>query len=247
MIKIISLGWGVQSFALTVMSATGVLRKVDYAIHADTGFERSETRALAKKWTPWIENHGIKVITVRPTTASVSFQKAVWMPVYTVEIGNQSKGILRRQCTERWKIRPINKWIRNNIGEQVEKWIGFSCDEIRRVKFKTDKWGKPAYSFIDSLPLTRAEIIQWLEENGFDVPQKSSCIICPFHNDDEWHEIRKSPSDWGTALEMDLKIRYMRPGYLCYLHQDRRPLSEIKFPEEKQLFLIREKTGGISQ
>ncbi len=41
--KVISLGWGVQSFALATMSALGVLPSVDAAIHADTGHERRET------------------------------------------------------------------------------------------------------------------------------------------------------------------------------------------------------------
>jgi len=237
--KIISLGWGVQSYALVVMSAMGILPAVDYAIHADTSFENSETKALARKWTPWIEDHGIKIITDRPSTASLSFEKSIWMPAYTKGQDGKGNGILHRQCTDKWKIRPVNKWIRETIGEQVEKWIGFSCDELKRTRFKPDKWGKPVYPFIEYLQLSRAEIIQWLRKNGFDIPCKSSCIICPFHNDDEWLGIKNSNGgwDWEIAIQTDKKIRNMRHGYFCYLHQDRKPLDEIVFSTDRQLYL----------
>ena len=62
---VISLGWGVQSFALAAMSGLGILPKVAAAIHADIRFEKSATYEFAKKWTPWLEEHGVKVVTVR--------------------------------------------------------------------------------------------------------------------------------------------------------------------------------------
>jgi 3'-phosphoadenosine 5'-phosphosulfate sulfotransferase (PAPS reductase)/FAD synthetase len=60
--KIINLGWGVQSFALAAMSALEILPRVDAAVHADTTWERSETYDFAKRWTPWLEGKGIRVI-----------------------------------------------------------------------------------------------------------------------------------------------------------------------------------------
>lgn len=60
----LSLGWGVQSFALAAMSALGELPKVDVAIHADTTHEREATYAFAAQWTPWLEARGVHVATV---------------------------------------------------------------------------------------------------------------------------------------------------------------------------------------
>jgi len=62
MLKIISLGWGVQSFTLAVMVALGDLEPVDAAIHADTTHEKTATYEFAKRWTPWLEEHGTKVL-----------------------------------------------------------------------------------------------------------------------------------------------------------------------------------------
>ena len=63
-LKVISLGWGVQSWVLAAMSALGELPKVDYAIHSDTQWEYEGTYKFAKEWTPWLEERGVKVATV---------------------------------------------------------------------------------------------------------------------------------------------------------------------------------------
>jgi len=41
--KILSLGWGVQSMTIAVMAALGDIEPVDYAIHSDTTHERTDT------------------------------------------------------------------------------------------------------------------------------------------------------------------------------------------------------------
>jgi len=55
-LKILSLGWGVQSWALAAMAALGEIPKPDFAVHADTTHEMEGTYAHAAKWTPWLED-----------------------------------------------------------------------------------------------------------------------------------------------------------------------------------------------
>jgi hypothetical protein len=84
--KIISLGWGVQSFTLAAMSALGELPKVDYAIHADTTHESQLTYEFARKWTPWLEERGVKVVTVKPDPNKLNAfdnYRGVFIPAYT--------------------------------------------------------------------------------------------------------------------------------------------------------------------
>jgi hypothetical protein len=70
-LRILSLGWGVQSWTLAAMAALrdcgcalcrrwGVdkLPALDYAIHADTTWEREITYQFAEEQTPWLEAHG---------------------------------------------------------------------------------------------------------------------------------------------------------------------------------------------
>ena len=63
-IKVLSLGWGVQSWTLAAMSALGELEPVDFAVHADTTWECKQTYEFAERWTFWLEECGVKVVTV---------------------------------------------------------------------------------------------------------------------------------------------------------------------------------------
>ena len=65
-IKVLSLGWGVQSFTLAAMVALGEFEQVDLAINADTTHEVSWTYTFAEKYTPWLQERGVKVETVKP-------------------------------------------------------------------------------------------------------------------------------------------------------------------------------------
>ncbi len=88
--RAISLGWGTQSFGLAAMSALGVLPPVDVAIHADTTHERSSTYAFAERWTPWLEERGVRVVTVKPqrcTSPVVNDWGGVFIPAFTVGVG----------------------------------------------------------------------------------------------------------------------------------------------------------------
>ena len=61
----LSLGWGVQSFTLAAMAALGELQGLDVAVHADTTHEGARTYEFAERWTPWLGEHGVTVVTVR--------------------------------------------------------------------------------------------------------------------------------------------------------------------------------------
>ena len=71
-LKILSLGWGVQSWTLAAMAALDEIPKPDYAVHADTTHEMEGTYSHAKKWTPWLEERGIPVVTVQASQTKVA-------------------------------------------------------------------------------------------------------------------------------------------------------------------------------
>ena len=141
-LTVLSLGWGVQSWTLAAMSALGELPKVDYAIHADTTWEREQTYAFAKEWTPWLEQHGVKVVTVQAKRASMSVYTSATgatstlIPAFTLSEGGQ-QGQMRRTCTHNWKIDPQNKQVNAILRDLkikkapgvVARWMGISLDE----------------------------------------------------------------------------------------------------------------------
>jgi integrase len=101
-INALSLGAGVQSSALLLMSAHGLLPKVDYAAFADTGWERPETYAALDR----LENEvakpaGIEIVRLKAgdirRDALDPNSRFSTMPMF-IRNPNGSKGMLRRQC-----------------------------------------------------------------------------------------------------------------------------------------------------
>lgn len=246
-LTIISLGWGVQSWALAAMSALGVLPKVDAAVHADTFFERSETYEFAQKWTPWLEGRGIKVVTVsdKKHDGAIDEWGGVFLPLFTRTADGEPAGMLRRQCTQRWKIHPVRRWIADELKRRelskepgiVEQWLGITLDEVTRIKSSGVQYIKNAFPFIQMLdrPWTRHDAMLWLRENDLEIPIKSACVMCPYHDRETWRQLkRKDGENWRRALEIDKAIRHKRPSYLCYLTPERKPLVECDFRNEQE-------------
>jgi len=243
----LSLGWGTQSFGLAAMSALGVLPPVDVAIHADTGHERHETYAFAAKWTPWLEGHGIRVVTVKSELAPYQFppDDGVFIPAYTTAFTIfEGLGQLRRSCTQRWKIAPMRRWMRQEGVISVEQWIGISLDEAERRRLSDVQWITNVYPLLDfeiAIPATsrygisRSDIVRWLVDSDLEVPVKSACVMCPYHDRATWREIQLSSNgDWEKALAVDEAIRNKRPGYTCYLTPRRKPLVECDFRSQEE-------------
>lgn len=228
--KVISLGWGTQSFTLAAMSALGELEKVDVVIHADTTHEASWTYSIAEKYTKWLEERGVKVVTVKPSTKKLgAFDQynGVFIPAYTTD--GLSKGQLRRQCTNDWKIAPIRRWLQANRNkEQVEMWLGITLDEVHRMNTSGVKYIENKYPLID-MRMTRHDCLLWLQKNGLDIPRKSACTFCPYHSKSGWREIRNSKEDWAEAITHDVAIRKIRPPYDLFVCDQRKPLTECDF------------------
>jgi hypothetical protein len=240
--RAISLGWGVQSWALVAMSVLGELPPVDVAIHADTTFERAETYEFAQRLTPWLEERGVRVVTVNDkcTQQIAEPKRGVFIPAFTksaVARRDRKRGKLHRQCAQRWKIAPIRRWLQaNRDGQQVEQWLGITVDEIKRVEPSGVQYIKNVHPFLEMFdrPMSRAAVIHWLREHNLPVPVKSACVFCPFHDRAIWREIKLSDNgDWAQALEIDEAIRHKRAGYLCYLTPERVPLAECDFRNEQ--------------
>jgi hypothetical protein len=253
MLRVISLGWGVQSFALAAMSALGELPPVDAAVHADTTHERRETYEFAERWTPWLEDRGVRVVTVNDARKTVLDRwGGMMLPAYSTWADGRPSGMMRRQCTGDWKIAPIKRWVqKNRKGKSVEMWIGITLDEWDRMRTSNVKYIENVYPFMDVLdrPWARGKVMRWLQENNLEIPVKSSCAFCPYHDHATWREIKLSDNgDWERALVVDRAIRDKRPGYKCYLHAQRIPLEEIDFRNEQdhgQLELWSKECSGM--
>lgn len=233
------------------MSALGELEPVDVALHSDTTWERQATYEFARQWTPWLEERGVRVVTVNdepqaqkvvsgePDIPAFTKKATPIVPLrndnfeivisgYTAYENGNPSGMLRRQCTHRWKIQPMRRWLRTQGARQVEQWLGITLDEIERAKDSDVQWITHHFPLLEKR-MTRQDCINWLQSHGLPVPPKSSCVFCPYHRRQTWVEMKNANGpDWKTAVEVDEAIRNKRPGYIAYVHPDRIPLIELK-------------------
>jgi hypothetical protein len=241
------------------MSAFGDLPPVAACLHADTTHERQATYQFARKWTPWLESHGVRVVTLRDYSNRTSFADVartgiVYIPAFTASpIG---RATLRRQCTGHWKVRPIRRWTSQEIRRRyiprrpgvVEQWIGISLDEVQRIHPSGVQYITHRFPLVE-LRMTRKDCEAWLTSHGLEIPVKSSCTFCPYHSRDVWLRLREEGGpDWAEAVAVDEAIRHSRERCELFVHRDRVPLAEIdSLPvrdEQPGLFEQEECTGA---
>ena len=244
-LRVLSLGWGVQSWTLAAMMALDEIPRCDYLVHADTGHEQQATYDFAEKWTPWLGEHGLQVVTVHaPRTEPVRKDwgiGAVMIPAFSRPKLGGDDGQVNRQCTIEWKIRPIRRFVREELKARgikprpgaVEQWLGISVDEWKRARTSDVKYITTVHPLLDR-KITRARCIQWLGERGLPVPAKSSCTFCPYHRASTWREMKRADGlDWKEAIAVDKIVRDMREEHTLYVHAGRQPLEDaVDLPED---------------
>lgn len=272
MIHVLSLGAGVQSSTLALMAAEGEIAPPDCAIFADTGWEpRAVYEWLHGYLAPRLTYplHVVSAgdlradqVTARARGSERNAGDARWasLPYFIRDRETGSPGMIRRQCTGEYKIRPIEKAVRGLLGlkprqrwpteRAVTQWYGISLDELQRTKLELDPaalWRVNRYPLIE-LRMTRHDCLAWMERHGHPRPPRSACIGCPFHSNREWREMRNErPDEFADAVQFDRAIR--KSGGVrgdTYLHQDRIPLEEVDLnaPEDHgQLSLLDECEG----
>ncbi len=241
---IISLGAGVQSTTMALMAARGEITPMpDCAIFADTG---AEPRAIYAH-LDWLETQ-LPFPVYRVSAGNLRVQILGAMngnnrmdarpPFFTLK-----GGMLNRQCTQDFKIRPIIKKVRELIGLKprsrgpktpiVEQWIGISTDEMIRMKDSRLTYIKHRWPLIEA-GMSRAKCLSWCASRGFPRPVKSACTFCPYHDDAQWRSMKENdPISFAEAVAIDKAIRPGMPGprrpngEQWFVHRNRVPLDEV--------------------
>src|SRR3990172_446255 len=97
--------------------------------------------------------------------------------------------------------------------------------------------------------MSRNDCVAWLWNHELEVPTKSSCVFCPYHNTATWRELKASSNgDWKRATEVDEAIRKARPPFDLFVHPARKPLIEVDLrtmEEMGQMSLWDEECSGL--
>lgn len=243
-IRVLSLGAGVQSTVLALMACDGTLAKPDAAIFADTGWEPQRVYDHLDQLSIVLNEAGIPLYVVSSGTLradALDPEHRYCSVPYFVRNPDGSEGMGRRQCTSEYKLKPIKVKVRELLGYPhptpvprgvfAEQWIGFSTDEIHRVRDTLDvQYSRPRHPLLE-LGMSRKDCLRWLAARGWSSVAKSACIGCPFHGNAQWRDLRdNSPQEWADAVAFDEAIRKGGARGLplngeAFLHRSRIPLS----------------------
>lgn len=236
-LRVISLGAGVQSSTLFLMALRGEFEIApDCAIFADTQWESKATYRHLEFLKREAARFNFPIL--RVTAGDI--RRAVWnkMPLFVRNLDGET-AMLNRQCTQAYKLAPINRKVREIVGlapgqrtAQVvcEMWLGISLDEASRMRDSRERWKTHRYPLIEK-EMRRADCLRWLTERNYPIPPKSACLGCPFHSDAQWRELQNDADEWNEIVAYDEQIRRGVKSGTCeaFLHRSLQPIAEIDF------------------
>jgi hypothetical protein len=244
----LNLGAGVQSTALYLMAMAGEIHSIDAAIFADVQEEPDDVYTHLD----WLQSLGGPPI-LRVTagklgdaldTGSGKQGHYVAIPAYTLNPQTGGKGMVPRQCTADFKVKPIERMIREHCGGQfgrplpkdvvVTQYMGLSYDEPKRViRVKQRFMAKPSNWKVEfplwDLEMTRADCAAYLKQHVPHEVPRSACVFCPFKSDAEWRRLRDTDAKgWDRAVHID-KVCRTGTGLEShrFLHKACVPLEQV--------------------
>lgn len=262
--RFLHLGAGVQSSTIAEMIVEGDLPRVDAVIFADTGNEPAWVYAQVEYLKTRLASVGIPlIVNLKPNSkglvedlknaASLRFAT---MPLYSLNPITGKRAILKRQCTNEYKILPnddfILSWLIERQHAKVNKAgarrvprnvktvniYGISADEKHRQGKQGQAWQEAHYPLIEK-NMGRGDCVAYLLRKKLPVPKKSSCIVCPYHDNAYWLDLFENAlSEFEQACDFDEWLRTPEAKLYgnfrgirdeLYLHSDCQPLRSIDF------------------
>lgn len=244
--RIISLGAGVQSTVMLFMGLEGTFGEPpDAAIFADTGWEPKQvyehlTWLQGQVDIPiYVVSSGHNLYDDTYSGMNISGRPYTDIPAHVLKADGKT-ALGKRQCTSRYKIRPIEAKFRELLGRKPrsrsgpkgEQWLGISTDEWFRAKPSGRSYIINRHPLLEQ-GISRQDCVDWFARVFPGQPlAKSSCVGCPYHSDDLWLRLAdQDPEGMDKAIKLDVRLRDPeRPqGRIStqYLHRSCRPLSEV--------------------
>lgn len=236
-VDVVTYGGGIQSTTIAALIVAGLLPRPERIVMADTGRERSAVwRYLDEVTRPRLAAVGLEVERISPDYRLWDIAKgdvpaaeqSILMPVYT------KGGKLPTFCSYEWKRRPVRSYLREHgygPDNPVRLWFGMSLDEVGRMRTSDVKWITNWYPLIlqPETRMSRGDCASFLEREGWPLPPKSACWMCPHRDDATWAEMKRDdPADFAAAVALEAEIR-AGPWGEIWLHKSRQPLGEVDF------------------
>lgn len=192
---LLSYGVGVNSTSVIV----GLVERnepPDSILFSDTGGEKPKTYEYLEMMQSWLETKGFPKIQVVKQKLTLE-QDCLYRETLP------GKAFVFGSCSDRFKIQPQKKWIKENNIKNPMWLVGIHIDEKHRaertlnqrsdVRFPLIEWGWGQQDCIDAI-----------RRAGLPVPIKSACFYCPSMRKQEVLELAKSdPELFNRAVAME--------------------------------------------
>ena len=217
-LRVLSLGAGVQSSTVLFKMLDQEIKPADIAIFADTGNEPKEVYV----WLDYLkdlmkgkmdfyvvrneENTGHIIDDYKSASGRHSL-----IPLH-IKRADGTTSINMRTCTAEYKIKPLQRKVKEILGGSlrgkcVEMVMGISYDEIQRAKIPSNKWQINCYPLVEN-KITRSDCKHWISHTDYGQPPRSACIICPYHDNKEWKNLKNNyPDEFEYAVKFDEWLR----------------------------------------
>lgn len=249
MMRVLSLGAGVQSSTLALMIKHGEISPIDCAIFADTKHEP----AAVYKWLDWLETqvpfpiYRVSAGDLRTETLRTRISKKNghaygknYIPSFQRGQGGKLSA-MPRKCSTDFKLVPIHRKLRELAKPKrggteilVTSLIGISYDEVQRMKCAWFTWVKNEYPLVD-MSMTRWHCLQWMRDHGYPEPPRSACVFCPYHSDKEWRNL--TPAEFQSAVSFEKELQGFAKARnvtgVEYLHRDLKPLDQVELRDDR--------------
>ena len=238
-IEIWSFGGGLNSVAIGALIVQGKLPKPDVSVIVDTEREKSATwEYLENVIGPALSSVGVEIHRVKKSEFTIldlfSGADGNTLLIPTFSNKNGSVGKLANFCSNEWKQRVRDRYLRSIGITKKLKWIGFCLDEPRRWLRVSDD-PSVRLPLVYDVPMRRRDCEKIVREMGWPPAPRSNCWMCPNQGDHEWRDIKENyPEDFAMAVKMEREIQKTDP--FAFLHSSCIPLDHVDFTQEPDLF-----------
>ena len=223
-------GGGVDSTAIAILIIKGVIPKPDFAYMTDCGYEPHYVMDYVINVTKKeLKKIGVNLEIINSayyTTIDIINNHGVTIPAYTKDSNGETIK-LKTRCSNGWKLTPAIKWLKDNGVKRMKNIVGIAVEERNRMKTPNVKWIEYDYPLVN-MNLSRRDCKKIINEAGWKMPMRSSCVMCPQQTDNEWLDIKEYyPADFERAVMIERDMHKTEPN--VYLHNSCVPLDKVKF------------------
>lgn len=153
------------------------------------------------------------------------------------EYGNFLPSPRTRWCTRQLKLRPFEKWIKNDLeaGTEIISYVAIRADEPARAGMQATNPNLKITFPLREQGLDKAAVVELLESSGLGLPtyydwrSRSGCTFCFYQQKIEWVRLKRThPEAFEEAKAYEKNaLEHGSP----FTWSDRESLSELEQPE----------------